>query len=215
MRKASPARQLGSRTMRKLLPGYLFLLLAMATLCRAQIADSLSNGRQFARSGIDLHGSSVSTTLNDDDLPAALAKWQGLPVREISFQGVSADRLQPLPGHLTQEAGTPLDQRELPKACASLFGTGLFDGIGAVVTRQSDGVNLVFRGKPRLFIGTVNVDGAKGATINAQLEAASRLTAGTLYTDDRAERNAIVRMRQTLADNGFNEPVITYKLTQH
>ncbi len=214
MRKASPARQLGSGTMRKLLPGYLFLLLAMATLCRAQTANSLSNGRQFAQSGIDLHGSSVSTTLNDDDLPAALAKWQGLPVHEISFQGVSADRLQPLPGHLTQEAGTPLDREKVAQSLRTLFETGLFDGIEAVVTRQSDGVNLVFRGKPRQFIGTVNVDGAKGATINAQLEAASRLTAGTRFTQTRLE-NAIVRMRQTLADNGFNEPVITYKLTRH
>ena len=58
------------------------------------------------------------------------------------------------------------------------------------------------------------MDGAKGATINAQLEAASRLTAGTRFTQTRLEA-AIGRMRQTLADNGFNEPMITYKLTRH
>ncbi len=193
MRKATPTRQLGSRTMRELLPGCLVFLLAMGTLCRGQAAGSISSA---------------------DNEPAALAKWQGLPVHEISFEGVSADRLQPLPGHLPQEVGAPLDREKVAESLRTIFATGLFDGIEARITRQSDGLNLVFQGKPREFIGTVNVDGAKGATINAQLQAASRLTAGTRFTQTRLEA-ATGRMRQTLADNGFNEPVITYKLTRH
>ena len=75
-------------------------------------------------------------------------------------------------------------------------------------------MKLVFKGTAREFIGTVSVDGAKGATINAQLQAASRLTAGTRFTQARLDA-AMVRMRQALADNGFHEPVITYKLTKH
>jgi outer membrane protein insertion porin family len=193
VRKATPTRQLGSRTMRELLPGCLVFLLAMGTLCRGQAAGSISSA---------------------DNEPAALAKWQGLPVHEISFEGVSADRLQPLPGHLPQEVGAPLDREKVAESLRTIFATGLFDGIEARITRQSDGLNLVFQGKPREFIGTVNVDGAKGATINAQLQAASRLTAGTRFTQTRLEA-ATGRMRQTLADNGFNEPVITYKLTRH
>ena len=95
-----------------------------------------------------------------------------------------------------------------------LFATGLFATVEATAIRQNDGLKLVFKGTPRDFIGTVSVDGAKGATLNAQLEAASRLTAGTRFTQGRLEA-ATVRMRQTLADNGFNEPVITYRLTRH
>ena len=180
MRKATPTRQLGSRTIGDLLPGYLFLLLVMMPFCRAQSVDlvpAANSGIQVTRSGINPHGSSSAAVQNDDDEPAALAKWQGLPVREISFQGVSADRLQPLPAHLPQEMGAPLDREKVAESLRALFASGLFTGIEAHVTRQGDGVNLVFQGTPREFIGTINVDGAKGATINAQLVAASRLTA--------------------------------------
>jgi outer membrane protein assembly complex protein YaeT len=203
--------------MRDLLPGYLFFLLAIVPICRAQTAGSvfgLESEAQFARSDINPDDSPLARTPNDDDDAAGLAKWQGLPVREISFEGVSVDRLQPLPGHLGQEVGAPLDREKVAESLRTLFATGLFASIEAHVSRRGDGVNLMFQGKPREFIGTVNVDGAKGATINAQLVAASRLTAGTRFTQTRLDA-AIARMRQTLADNGFNEPVITYKLTRH
>ncbi len=142
------------------------------------------------------------------------AQWEGLPVREIAFEGVPADRLKPLSGHLPQALDAPLDRENVASSLRKLYATGLYDAVEAHTTRQSDGVKLVFRGTPREFIGTVSVDGAKGATINAQLQAASRLTAGTRFTQERLEA-ATERMRQALADNGFNEPVITYKLTRH
>ena len=50
--------------------------------------------------------------------------------------------------------------------------------------------------------------------MNTQLEHASRLLAGTRFTKERAER-AVSLMHQAMADNGFNEPVIVYRLTEH
>ena len=63
-----------------------------------------------------------------------------------------------------------------------------------------------------MFIGTVSVDGAKGTTMNAQLEAAAQLTPGTAFTTDKLNR-ALDQMRQALADNGFREPTIQPTLT--
>ena len=212
-----PARQLGSRLKQGVLPGFLFLLLAMGTYCGGQAAGSAASGKpveHFAGTDIDSHGSSGNAAVHNDGEPTSLAKWLGLPVREISFEGVSADRLEPLPGHLPQAVGAPLDRESVADSLRKLYATGLFNTIEANATRQDDGVKLVFLGAPRDFIGTVSVDGAKGPTINAQLQAASRLTAGTRFTQTRLEA-ATVRMRQTLADNGFNEPIITYKLTKH
>ena len=54
--------------------------------------------------------------------------------------------------------------------------------------------------------------GAKGATINAQLERASRLQAGTRFSQARLDQ-AVEQMRQALADNGFRQPTITHELT--
>ncbi|MGO9339230.1 MAG: POTRA domain-containing protein [Terracidiphilus sp.] len=144
----------------------------------------------------------------------ALAGWEGLPVRSISFQGVPASRLDPLPGHLAQIEGAPLNPEDTRKSLRQLFSTGLYETIDVEGSRLDDGVALVFKGTPRTFIGTVSVDGATGATINAQLNRASQLSPGTRYTPAKLAQ-ALSEMRGTLADNGFHEPKITQTLTPH
>lgn len=217
MRKATPAWQYGSRLKQRAVPTCFFLVLIIASRCLAQTSGTpagIEDEAHFTVGGVDSHGS-VGGKRNDDATgPSALTAWLGLPVREITFEGVSVDRLKPLPGKLPQAVGSPLDRLKVAASLRALFATGLFDTVEADATRRDDGVKLVFKGTARQFIGTVSVDGAKGATINAQLQAASRLTAGTRFTQARLDA-AMVRMRQALADNGFPEPVITYKLTKH
>ncbi|MGA8086989.1 MAG: POTRA domain-containing protein [Terracidiphilus sp.] len=216
MRKAHPAWQFDSKLKRGVLPACLFFVLAMASSCWPQALRSLSAGVPEQRShdsAVDSHGSAISVDGDDSD-PDPMAQWQGLPVREIAFEGVPADRLQPLAGHLPQAVGAPLNRENVARSLRALFQTGLFSTIEADAAKMDDGVKIVFRGTAREFIGAVSVDGAKGATINAQLQAASRLTAGTRFTQARLDA-AMGRMRQALADNGFNEPMITYKLTRH
>jgi outer membrane protein assembly complex protein YaeT len=144
----------------------------------------------------------------------SLAPWEGLPVRRISFEGVAAARLAPLPSHLAQAEGTPLSREDLKKSLRQLFSTGLFETIEVEGMRDQDGVALVFRGAPRMFIGTVSVDGAKGATVNTQLQRASQLAPGARFTPATLSQ-ALEQMRQTLARNGFHEPAITQTLTPH
>jgi len=144
----------------------------------------------------------------------ALGQWQGLPVRRISFQGVGASRLDPLPDHLAQRVGAPLTPESLRRSLRALFATGLYETIDAAASPLDDGVALLFEGTPRSFIGTVGVDGAKGATINTQLTRASQLTAGARFTQAKLSQ-ALDQMRSTLADNGFHEPRIAQTLTPH
>jgi outer membrane protein assembly complex protein YaeT len=144
----------------------------------------------------------------------SLAQWEGLPVRRISFAGVSTDRLAPLPGHLDQAEGVPLSREELKRSLRQLFATGLFDTIAVEGVREQDGVALIFRGTPRTFIGTVSVDGARSAIVNTQLERASQLTPGARFTPVKLDQ-ALEQMRLTLAQDGFHAPVITQTLTPH
>jgi outer membrane protein assembly complex protein YaeT len=144
--------------------------------------------------------------------PSPFARWEGLPVRRISFEGVSPDRLVPLPANLPLAAGAPMHEDDVRASLRKLFATGLYDSIQADASPHDDGVAITFRGTPRTFIGTLTVDGAKGATINAQLQRASQLTPGTRFTDDKLA-HALAEMRRTLADNGFREPNITDVLT--
>ncbi|MGB9154837.1 MAG: POTRA domain-containing protein, partial [Alphaproteobacteria bacterium] len=90
----------------------------------------------------------------------------------------------------------------------------MYDTIEVTGARSGDGVELDFRGTARTFIGVVSVYGAKGANVNTQLLSASRLTAGTRFTEARLD-HALQVMRQILAQNGFYAPTITQKLTRH
>ncbi len=145
---------------------------------------------------------------------ASLAGLQGLPVRRISFEGIRTDRLTNVSDQLAQRVGAPLVRENLATSLHELFATGLYETVQADAIREGDGVALVFRGTPRIFIGKVTVEGAKGATVNTQLERASRLNAGTRFTEERAKQ-AVERMRQALSDDGYHEPAINYVLAPH
>lgn len=108
--------------------------------------------------------SATSSTSNPVQVPSSVLAWEGLPVRSIAFEGVPADLLQPLAGHLAQAEGAPLTAENLKRSLRQLYATGLYETIEARGTHLADGVALVFAGTSRTFIGIVGVDGATGAT---------------------------------------------------
>jgi outer membrane protein insertion porin family len=140
--------------------------------------------------------------------------WEGLPVRRISFQGVPADRLGPVAGHLAQTVGAPLTAENLKQSLRQLFATGLYDTVQVEGMREAEGVALEFQGAPRTFIGTIGVDGAAGATMNTQLLRASQLQAGTRLTPAIMNR-AFDQMRATLEENGYHQASIAQTVTPH
>jgi outer membrane protein assembly complex protein YaeT len=160
--------------------------------------------------------SEVSSGVADaaGNAPALLTQWEGLRVLHIGFEGIDAMRIASLASHLAQSAGMPLSRENVQRSLRQLFATGLYQTIEVDGTRHDSGVDLVFRGTPRTFIGKVSVDGARGATLNAQLQRASQLNAGARFTPAKMDQ-ALVQMRQTMADNGFHESVITPLLTPH
>lgn len=138
---------------------------------------------------------SPSTQISAAPGPGSLAGWERLPVRRIAIEGIEAARLALLPERLAQAVGAPLTQEHVAESLRQLFATGLFETIAAEGVREGDGVALVFKGTPRTFIGTVSVDGAKGSTINTQLQRASGLSPGTRFTQARLNQ-ALDQMRQ-------------------
>ncbi|MGH9606345.1 MAG: POTRA domain-containing protein [Terracidiphilus sp.] len=149
---------------------------------------------------------------------AGVSAWFGLPVGSIAFTGVPAARLAPLPARLAQRVGEPLSREGLSRSLRQLYSTGLYDTLEAEGVRQVNGVgvgvDLIFSGAPRQFIGTVSVYGAKGATVNTQLEAAVQLSPGTRFTEAKLDR-ALRQMRAALGQDGYYQPRIGQKLTPH
>jgi outer membrane protein insertion porin family len=156
--------------------------------------------------------SATSSTSNPVQVPSSVLAWEGLPVRSIAFEGVPADLLQPLAGHLAQAEGAPLNAENLKRSLRQLYATGLYETIEARGTHLTDGVALVFAGTSRTFIGIVGVDGATGATMNMQLQRASQLDAGTRLTQEKMVR-AAAQMHSTLEQNGYFEASITHTIT--
>jgi len=146
--------------------------------------------------------------------PESAAQLEGLPVRKILFEGIDASQLGSLPGTLAQAAGKPLTRRALRESLRQLFSTGLYNTLAAECRRDGGQVDLIFRGTPRPFIGTVGVYGAKGATVNTQLESAAQLSPGTRFTQAKMDR-AVQQMRAALAQDGYYEPVITPTVSKH
>src|SRR5208282_2442223 len=166
-----------------------------------------------------------SSRASGDDLQVGLAagrpetgsldQFLGLKVVRVDFEGVDPSQFTPPPERLAELIGTPLTQENLARSLRLVFASGLFETVEVDGTREpGGGVALIFKGAPRMFVGTVSVTGAKGATINTQLERASRLQAGTRFTEARLNQG-LDQMRQALADNGFHEPVINHTLTPH
>lgn len=183
--------------------------LALAALLTVFLA-----GTSFAQ--IAPNDASNGRTARQEQAAAAqsLAEWQGHMVLAISFEGISSDRLAPLPGHLALAIGAPLTEEKLQASLRQLYSTGLLDTVQVEGSPQPGGVDIVFRVQPRKFIGRVSVDGAKGATVNTQLERGSQLVSGTRFTQAKLTR-AFEQMRVILAQNGFNESTVTHELTEH
>jgi outer membrane protein insertion porin family len=140
------------------------------------------------------------------------APFDGMTIRRVAFEGVPASRLKPYAGQIEARVGQPLTADFLRASLRRLYVSGLFDTMEVAGVREAGGVALIFRGQPRMFIGIVGVDGAKGATVNTQLERAAELNPGTHFTPEKLAR-ALEQMRQTLAANGYDQPVIQKTVT--
>ena len=107
---------------------------------------------------------SSATSCRQPSARGRFVQWEGLTVRHIAFEGVDAERLAPLPDHLAQAVGRRSIRRILLKACASCLRPASLKPLPSKESGKETAWRSFFKGEPRTFIGTVSVDGAKGAT---------------------------------------------------
>jgi outer membrane protein insertion porin family len=131
-----------------------------------------------------------------------LLDWAGLEVVGITFDGVSAELLKPLPSQLPQQPGASLDPQKIRDSLRSLYATGLYQTIEVAGVRAGDSVTIVFTGVPRLFVGRVNVEGVKDDRLDAALDSATQLQAGTPYSEARSAL-AEPSIKTALENNGY------------
>jgi outer membrane protein insertion porin family len=144
-----------------------------------------------------------------------LLDWAGLQVVSITFEGVSEDLLKPLPSQLAQQAGEPLDPSKVRESLRSLYATGLYQTMEVAGVRAGNDVSIIFTGVPRLFVGRVNVSGVKDDRLDAVLDNATQLQAGTAYSESKAA-GAAPAVNTALQNNGYyRAQVATTKVVDH
>ena len=137
-----------------------------------------------------------------------LRAWTGLKIVAIQFRGVESSSLDPLPAELEVQPGARLEPQKVRESLRRLFSTGLYRSIDVQGVRNGDQVTIIFVGTPRLFVGTVAVTGVKADRLSSQLVRASKLYAGTPFSDTRLAR-ADELLTQTLEENGYYEAKVS------
>ena len=98
----------------------------------AEPAPVVGNAQSATSSG----PSTSEPSVHPVQAPSSVLAWEGLRVRSIAFEGVPADQLKPLAGHLPQAEGAPLTEDNLKRSLRQLYATGLYDTIEVHGTRR-------------------------------------------------------------------------------
>ncbi len=150
----------------------------------------------------------MSSTLAPQAQVPGLRAWEGLKVAAIQFRGVDTAVLDPLPARLALQPQMPLNAEKLRDSLRRLYATGLYQTITVEGTRSGDAVTVIFTGEARVFIGRVIVTGVKDDRLTSQLERATKLDAGTTYSEHKLDRGEEL-VREFLKENGYYRPAIT------
>ncbi|HWZ12315.1 MAG TPA: POTRA domain-containing protein [Acidobacteriaceae bacterium] len=139
----------------------------------------------------------------------SLRAWAGRRIRAVEFAGVTTDMLAPLPEKLEVQPGQPLDPQKVRDALRQLYATGLYQALDVVGVPVGDEIILRFEGKPEMFVGRVDVVGAKSELLTTELIRSTKLDPGAPYSPTKLDPGA-KEIESALARNGFFKPDIAY-----
>ncbi len=133
---------------------------------------------------------------------------RGKKITAVEFRGVELATDDPLTHELGLAAGDTIDPEKVRAATRRLFLTGLYrDIVLRSIPGQAGGVTLIFQGTPRYFIGRIRIQGVKVDRLASLVEYATELQPGLPFTNSQV-RAGVDGIKQTLAQNGYYQPVI-------
>ncbi len=124
------------------------------------------------------------------------------PVVAIEVQPAPARPEQQYLPLIAQKIGQPANRDQIRESILKLFATGEFANIEAVEYPAPGGVRLVFRTEPNYFFGSIRVENAPDPPANSELQDASRLELGRLYSPQAVEA-AIPLIQERLQNFGY------------
>jgi outer membrane protein insertion porin family len=145
-------------------------------------------------------------------LPTSIWTKAGTNVTAVRFDGVTFSAADTITSELEQKPATPLDPAKVRDDLRRLFATGRYRNIRVYAVPEGSGIALVFAGDPRFYIGRITIVGVKEERLASLLEFATRLNPGEPFVDT-ALATAADAVKETLAQNGFYQPVVEVATT--
>src|SRR3974390_3050670 len=129
-------------------------------------------------------------------------------IREIRMVKDGDGVLTSNPPEIAEKVGALLDRDQVASSIRTLYQTGDFEDIRAVVTHVTDGVRLDFVVRENLFINQVVILGLKPPPTQASAAGAMQLSLGQTYRSSDVD-DAVTRLKDTLRDEGLYEAKVT------
>ncbi|MGH9377450.1 MAG: POTRA domain-containing protein [Terriglobia bacterium] len=189
---------------------------AATTIPRASIALLRSPVRLSLRLPIAALWCVLISTLCSAPFAAAQATpdlW-GKVVRRIDLRADSSLSISSFTAQITQKTGAPLDAAAVDQSLKNLYATGRFLTLSADAAADDGGVDLIFTGKSRFFIGRVGVrETSKALSVPALLSSA-RLRLGAPLAPQVLETST-QNMQSLLKSSSYYRAQIHYSVARN
>src|SRR6266436_2049342 len=118
------------------------------------------------------------------------------------------------PSGIAVEIGTALDRGKIAESLRTLYRTGDYADLRAVVTPMADGVRLEFVVRENLFFNQVRIEGLTAPPSDASAAAAMQLTLGQAYRRAAVDE-ALERLHETLREEGLYQAELFAETVPH
>ena len=115
---------------------------------------------------------------------------------------------------ISVKVGEPLNREEVAASIRTLYQTGDYADVRAVMTPEGDGARLDFIVRDNLFINRVVIDGLKPPPSEASAAGAMQLNLGQTYRVGDID-DAVSRLKDTLRDEGLYRAKVTVEKQAH
>lgn len=146
-----------------------------------------------------------------ENLPAQLA---GSPIVAVRIVTEDGRVLSNSPKGLAVETGKPLDREEVAKSIRTLYGTGDYRDLKAVVTPEGAGLHMDFVVRENLFFNRVLIEGLTPPPTDDSAAAAMQLTLGHAFRQEDVQAG-LERLKEVLKDEGLYTAKVSVEDVAH
>src|SRR5260370_12758206 len=118
------------------------------------------------------------------------------------------------PAGITVETGKAPDRGKIAESLRTLYRTGDYADLQAVVTSVRDGVRLDFVVRENLFFNRVRIEGLTAPPSDSSAAAAMQLALGQTYRQAAVDE-ALERLRETLREEGLYQAEVSAETVPH